>query len=112
MDAIVKEQLLESLTEEARIFVKERKPKDSMDAAKIAEDYRQARGTKMPFKTTSRSKTEKQVGTKRCHTCGVMGHLAIDTILPGSAGSQQEQEGSRMKTQTQVRNERNPERIK
>ena len=42
VDAIVKEQLLESLTEEARIFVKDRKPKDSMDAAKIAEDYRQA----------------------------------------------------------------------
>ena len=56
VDAIVKEQLLESLTEDARIFVKERKPKDCDEAAKLAEDYRQARGIKMPFKTNPRSK--------------------------------------------------------
>ena len=42
-DAVVKEQLLTTLPEDVRMWVKERKPKTTTDAAQLAEDYLQAR---------------------------------------------------------------------
>ena len=39
----MKEQLIEMLPEEVRVSVKERKPKTTQEAGRLAEDYRQAR---------------------------------------------------------------------
>ena len=58
------------LPEEARIWVKERKPKTSKEAGTLAEDFRQAR------KDTWESATGRF--NKRCHICKMTGHLARD----------------------------------
>ena len=70
MDSIVKEQFINVLPEEARIWVKERKPGTSKEAGTLAEDFRQAR------KETWESATGKV--NKRCHICKMTGHLARD----------------------------------
>ena len=43
VDAVVKEQFIEVLPEEVRVWVKERKPRTTQEAGRLAEDYRQAR---------------------------------------------------------------------
>jgi len=43
VDVVVKEQFIEVLPEEVRVWVKERKPRTTEDAGRLAEDYRQAR---------------------------------------------------------------------
>ena len=43
VDVIVKEQFIEVLPEEVRVWVKERKPSTIQEAGRLAEDYRQAR---------------------------------------------------------------------
>ena len=70
IDSIVREQFINVLPEEARIWVKERKPKTSKEAGTLAEDFRQAR------KETWESAAGKF--SKRCHICKMMGHLARD----------------------------------
>ena len=70
IDSIVREQFINVLPEEARIWVKERKPKTSKEAGTLAEDFRQAR------KETWESAAGKF--NKRCHICKMMGHLARD----------------------------------
>ena len=47
VDAIVKEQFIEVLPEEVRVWVKERKPRTTQEAGRLAEDYRQARKVKL-----------------------------------------------------------------
>ena len=42
-DLVVLEQLLNKLPEDARFFVKERKPKTSMEAGRLADNYIAAR---------------------------------------------------------------------
>ena len=42
-DLLVKEQLLNCLPEDALVWVRERKPKTSVEAGELAEDYLQAR---------------------------------------------------------------------
>ena len=66
MDSIIKEQFITILPEEARIWVKERKPKSSKDAGTSVEDFQHAR----------RESWEK--ANKRCHICRAVGHLARD----------------------------------
>lgn len=68
-DAVVKEQLLATLPEEVRMWVKERRPKTTTDAAQLAEDYFQAR----PAGT---SKTDR-IPTDPCPRCS--------TGTPGAA---------------------------
>ena len=43
IDTVVKEQFVEVLPDDVRIWVKERKPRSSEEAGKLVEDYRQAR---------------------------------------------------------------------
>ena len=43
VDVIAKEQFIETLPEEVRVWVKERKPRTTQVACRLAEDYRQAR---------------------------------------------------------------------
>ena len=40
---VVKEQFVGVLPEEVRVWVKERKPRTTQEAGRLAEDYRQAR---------------------------------------------------------------------
>jgi len=40
VDAVVKEQFVEVLLEEVRVWVKERKPRTTQEAGRLAEDYR------------------------------------------------------------------------
>ena len=43
VEELVKEQFTEVLPEEVKVWVKERKPRTSEEAGRLAEDYRQAR---------------------------------------------------------------------
>ena len=43
VDVLVKEQFVELLPEEVRVWVKERKSRTTQDAGRLAEDYRKAR---------------------------------------------------------------------
>ena len=47
VDAVVKEQFVEVLPEEVKVWVKERKPRTTQEAGRLAEDYRQARKTEL-----------------------------------------------------------------
>ena len=64
VDALVKEQFVEVLPEDVKVWVKERKPRTSEEAGRLAEDYRQAR--KADLWTT----TPKKGGQKSCYSCG------------------------------------------
>ena len=75
VDAIVTEQFVNVLPEDVKVWVKERKPKTSEEAGRLAEDYRQARKTEL---WSPGPKTAKQGGPKSCYTCGQVGHLAKD----------------------------------
>ena len=66
LDTIIQEQFIDVLPEEARVWVKGRKPTSSADAGKLAEDFQQAR-----------KETWDRAG-KRCHLCKKIGHLAKD----------------------------------
>ena len=69
IDAVVKEQFIEVLPEEAKVWVKEHKPDSSQKAGSLAEDFRQARKKELWHPTKS---------TKQCHNCGKHGHLTKD----------------------------------
>ena len=56
-NAVVKEQLLATLPEDVRMWVKERKPKTTADAAQLAEDYFQARPPGTTTLTSDRAPT-------------------------------------------------------
>ena len=43
VDAVVKEQFIEVLPEKVRVWVKERKPRITQEAGRLAEDYHQAK---------------------------------------------------------------------
>ena len=75
IDAIVTEQFVNVLPEDVKVWVKERKPKTSEEAGRLAEDYRQARKAEL---WSSGSKPAKHGGPKSCYTCGQVGHLAKD----------------------------------
>ena len=73
-DRIVLEQFLNTLPEEVKIFVKERKPKSAEEGGKFADDFVQAR---KPEETNEKKKSDKTI-VKHCHSCGKPGHLAKD----------------------------------
>ena len=68
LDVVVKEQFVEVLPDEVRVWVKERKPRTSEEAGKLAEDYRQAKKAELWTSTTTTT------GQKACYLCGQVGH--------------------------------------
>lgn len=78
-DVVILEQLLNTLPDDVRIFVKERKPKTSAEAGRLADDYIAAR-------KENAAAVEKEDGKKvldrrqplRCGKCRKLGHLARD----------------------------------
>ena len=81
-DLVVLEQLVSTLPVDVRVFVKERKPKTSLEAAEIADDYLRARKQDLgaTFGEEHRKPAERHplVGPKRCLRCGMPGHLVRD----------------------------------
>ena len=73
MDQVILEQLLNTLPQEVRVWVRERKPKTSEEASQLADDYVQARGRNP--KNLGKKPVERQAA---CETCGKPGHQARD----------------------------------
>ena len=68
-EKIVIEQLLNTMPGDLKIWVAERKPATSAEAGALADDYLQARrrDARRPFLPSQE--------TRKCHTCGIVGHL-------------------------------------
>ena len=73
MDQVILEQLLNTLPQEVRVWVRERKPKTSEEASQLADDYVQVRGRNP--KNLGKKPVERQAA---CVTCGKPGHQARD----------------------------------
>ena len=74
---IVMEQFITMLPEKIRVWVKEHKPKTSMIAGELAEDYQQARKTAENDQV--RSKEKPSEGGRGCLVCRKTGHLARES---------------------------------
>ena len=75
LDLVVREQLLNSLPEDARTWVRERKAKSSAEAGELAEDFFQAHTTE-GHSNTSR---ERKLPPTDCPRCGGPGYWASDS---------------------------------
>ena len=77
-DLMVMEQLLNTLPVNVKIWVEERRPKTSEEAARLADDYLRARKqTKLTKPAVPEDKTA-EWNAQRCHTCKQTGHFARD----------------------------------
>ena len=75
VDTVVMEQLIDTLSPEVKVWVRERKPKTSEEASQLADDYIQARKQE---KGKEHPKQQQLLAPRRCHNCGKTGHLARD----------------------------------
>ena len=76
-DLIVKEQLLNCLPDDAAIWVRERKPKDSVEAGQLAEDFLQAREQK-GRDSTIKTRESRPSPPGNCPRCSQPGHWASE----------------------------------
>ena len=89
VDAVVKEQFIEVLPEEVRVWVKERKPRTTQEAGRLAEGYRQARKVEL-WSPAPKSSVKKRLPIQRsCYSCGQPGHLAKDCSSFSSSGKKE-----------------------
>ena len=79
-DLVILEQLLAILPEDVRIWVKERKPKSSIEAGQLADDYMQARqeGSAIRRGELKGTVERRNPQTVRCYKCQKLGHIAKD----------------------------------
>ena len=81
-DLVILEQLVNTLPEDVRVWVKERKPKTSMEAGQLADDYIQARKQNSGEPSVPVSRKSANIPThppvRSCHRCGKPGHHARD----------------------------------
>ena len=76
-DLVVLEQLLITLPEDVRIFVKERKPRTSVEAGRLADDYIAARKEDAAEKGEEEKSPDRRQSL-RCGKCRKFGHSARD----------------------------------
>ena len=88
IDQIILEQFLKTLPEDIRVFVRERSPGSSEEAAKLADDYLQARKEELV------SHDGNKKGDKRCLRCGKTGHLIKDCRIPLSKLPREQEKSS------------------
>ncbi len=72
-DVIMKEQLLNSLPEHIRIWVREKKPKTSLEAGQLADDFIQARKSQESNKGVGERRQQQK---PQRHKCKKYGHVA------------------------------------
>ena len=87
VEMIVEEQLLDTMPASVRVWVHERKPQDSAEAAQLADDYAQA--WKVSGSGQSGSKRgERHAEQRRCFGCKQVGHVEQDCPMQrdGSRG--------------------------
>ena len=87
IDQVILEQLLNTLPQEVRVWVRERKPKTSAEASQLVDDYIQARkqNPKSTSQHGSKKSTEKQA---TCDKCGKVGHQTKDCWSTKPAAAQ------------------------
>ena len=82
VDVIVREQLMNTLAPDVRVWMRERKPKSSEEASELADDYMQARknlqGGVSRLDRGSRPERNGPIDVPRCHLCKQTGHVAKD----------------------------------
>ena len=91
-DLMVKEQLLTTLPEDVRMWVREKKPKSSAEAGGLAEDYLQARSMESLGRNTKSESLSKNIKKEnstqekpppgKCPRCGDYGHWARNCSKP------------------------------
>ncbi|XP_065901363.1 uncharacterized protein [Dysidea avara] len=101
VDELVKEQFVEVLPEEIKVWVNERKPRTSEEAGRLAEDYRQARKGDLWVPGMEPKKSRQRT----CFTCKQPGHLARDCPTKVATGVSSKGEDA-TKGETAVKGER------
>ena len=77
LNAVGKEQFLNTLPTDKKLWVLERKPETGVKAGELADEYEQARRPEMESLASSTSKPNR-VGSRECHYCGKSGHAEED----------------------------------
>ena len=96
LDLVVREQFLNSLPEDARTWVRERKAKSSVEAGELAEDFFQAHTTEGHSKTPR----ERKLPPRNFPRCGLPGHWASD--CPKNTTRRDNKPAERAKRQQEV----------
>lgn len=79
---MVKEQLLNCLPEEVRVWIRERKPKNNDEAGELAKDFLQARDTRESEGRNKTTKEHRPPPPGDCPRCGLVGHWVSDCPKP------------------------------
>eukprot|EP00731_Ephydatia_muelleri_P011503 Em0006g397a len=77
LNAVGKEQFLNTLPTDKKLWILERKPETCVKAGELADEYEQARRPEMESLASSTSKPNR-VGSRECHYCGKSGHTEED----------------------------------